>query len=69
MWGSFPGSTLVQVRAMSSRCLSHVRSKFARPTVGILRNEVVGRAVIDLVGPQTEAPAVKREAEEDWGRP
>jgi hypothetical protein len=25
--------------------------------------------VIDLVGPQTEAPAVKREAEEDWGRP
>jgi len=23
----------------------------------------------DLVGPQTEAPAVKREAEEDWGRP
>jgi hypothetical protein len=33
-------ASLVQVRAMSSRCLSLVRSKFARPTVGILRNEV-----------------------------
>jgi hypothetical protein len=33
-------ASLVQVRAFLVGCLSLVRSKFARPTGGILRNEV-----------------------------